>query len=120
MTDPRYTDPRYNEPRGTDPRTADPLVVSRTTVREGGTGVWGWIAGFAVLALIAFAIVAGWNNNPTTADNSPAATRAPITTGSSAPVRNVTPPSTTGSGAASPTAPAPSAPSSPAPAPQQQ
>lgn len=121
MSDPRLSDPRYTDPRPTDPRTGDPLVVSRTTIRnEGAGGVWGWIAGFAVLALIAFAVVAGWNNStPNTASNAPASTSAPITTGNGAPVRNVTPPSTTGSGASSPmTNPAtPSAP--PARAPQQ-
>lgn len=93
MTDPRYT----------DPRNQDPLIVSNTSLRsEGGGGVWGWLAGLAVLALIAFAIVAGWNSGTTnTAANNPATSSAPATPGS-APMRNVTPPSTTGSGASSP------------------
>ena len=118
MTDPRFTDPRYSDSRPANPRTADPLIVTPTPVREGGGGVWGWIAGFAVLALIAFAVVAGWNNgSPNTAANMPASTQAPITTGNGAPVRNVTPPSTTGSGASSPmsTPATPSVPSAPAP-----
>lgn len=94
MTDPRYT----------DPRNQDPLIVSNTSLRsESVGGIWGWLAGLAVLALIAFAIVAGWNSGPTdTAANSPATSSAPATPGSGAPVRNVTPPSTTGSGSTSP------------------
>ena len=38
--------------------------------------MWGWIAGVAVLVLIGFLIIAGWNNNGTTASNgaSPSAT----------------------------------------------
>lgn len=115
MSDPRFTDPRYTDPRSADPRAADPLVVSQTTLRNEGGGIWGWIAGFAVLALVAFAVIAGWNTGPSnTAANSPASTQAPITTGNSAPVRNVTPPSTTGSGASSPTS-TPATPTAPAP-----
>jgi hypothetical protein len=90
MTDPRFTDPRYNDPR-TDP------VLSRDASIG---GVWGWIAGLAVLALIAFIVIAGWNGNPNTASNGP----APMTTGSTtgtAPMRMI-PPSTTGSGTTSP------------------
>jgi hypothetical protein len=94
MTDPRYT----------DPRNQDPLIVSNTSIRsESAGGIWGWLAGLAVLALIAFAVVAGWNSGPTdTAANNPATSSAPATPGSGAPMRNVTPPSTTGSGASSP------------------
>ena len=98
MTDPRFTDP--------DPRLSDPVV--RRDDNNGG--MWGWIAGVAVLVLIGFLIVAGWHNSGTTASNgaSPSAT---VTT----PVRPATPPSTTGSGSSStqPLTPAPS----PAPAP---
>jgi uncharacterized membrane protein len=97
MSDPRYTDPRYSDP-----------VLRR---EESAGGVWGWIAGLAVLALIAFMIVAGWNNNGsnTSADNR----ASPAVTGSSAP-RPM--PSTTGAGTLSPqpTTPAPA----PAPAPR--
>lgn len=92
MTDPRFTDPR-NDP------------VLRSDERVGG--MWGWIAGLAVLALIAFVLVAGWNSNPNTASNGP----APVTTGS-APMR-ISPLSTTGSGT---TSPQPAVPT-PAPAP---
>jgi hypothetical protein len=82
MSDPRFTDPRLSDP-----------VLRRD---EGVGGTWGWIAGLAVLALIAFVIIAGWNSNQNTAnDNSP-----PATTGSA--TRNINPPSTTGSGSMSP------------------
>lgn len=94
MTDPRYT----------DPRNQDPLIVPNASLRsESSGGIWGWIAGLTVLALVAFAIVAGWNSGPTnTAANNPATSSAPMTPGSGAPMRNVTPPSTTGSGSSSP------------------
>jgi ABC-type phosphate transport system substrate-binding protein len=67
--------------------------------------MWGWIAGVAVLLLIGFLIIAGWNNNPNTAStgSSPTAT----TSG--------TAPSTTGSGSTSPKPMAPAAPMAPAP-----
>lgn len=108
MSDPRFTDPRYSDARSSDP------VLRRD---ESVGGVWGWIAGLAVLALIAFVVIAGWNSSgDNTASNNP----PPMTTGSApsgAPMRNVTPPSTTGSGS---TSPAPMAPSpAPAPAPRQ-
>ena len=90
MTDPRYTDPR-NDP------------VLRDDANIGGT--WGWIAGLAILALIAFVVVAGWNSDRQTANSDPA---APISTGSAPP--RAMPPSTTGSGATSPQ------PATPAPA----
>jgi len=86
MTDPRFTDPRN-----------DPVI------RDEPVGAWGWIAGLAVLALVAFVLIAGYNSNPNTASNNP----APVTTGS-APMRGLTPsPSTTGSGTTSPQPPAP-------------
>jgi len=96
MTDPRFTDPRYSDPQLSDP------VIRRD---ESVGGMWGWIAGVAVLLLIGFLIVAGWNNNSNTArsGSSPTATS-----------RTATPPSTTGSGSASPK-PFTPAPSTPAP-----
>ena len=68
MTDPRFTDPRYNDPRLSDP------VLRRDDSAAGG--MWGWIAGVAVLLLIGFLIIAGWNNNRNTASSgsSPTAT----------------------------------------------
>ena len=97
MTDPRFTDPRYS-----DPRLSDPVIRRDETTG----GLWGWIAGVAVVLLIGFLIVAGWNNNGSnTASSGP----TPTATTSTLP-RNVTTPSTTGSGspAAVPLTPAPS------------
>jgi hypothetical protein len=99
MSDPRFTDPR-NDPR-------------LTPSSESAGGVWGWVAGLAVVALIAFIIIAGWNSSTNTAANNPGMSPAPVTTGS-APVRNVTPPTTTGSGATSPRPAAPQPVSPPA------
>lgn len=97
MSDPRFTDPRTSDPQLSDP-------VLRRDDRSGG--VWGWVAGIAVLALVAFVLVAGWNGaQQNTAGNTTVS--PPMTTGSSAP--RATPPSTTGSGATSP-APAPLSP----------
>jgi hypothetical protein len=87
MTDPRYTDPRYSDPRLSDP------VLRR---EEGVGGPWGWIAGIAIIALIAFIVIAGWNGNSNTANNN----TAPATTGSMS--RGINPPTTTGSGSSSP------------------
>ncbi len=113
MTALRLTDPRFTNPQSSDPNYAPPTPLRN----ESAGGVWGWIAGLAVVALIAFVVIAGWNNAATnTADTAPAVNPAPITTGSGAPIRNVTPQSTTGSGSTSPmtnpntmTNPAPSA-----------
>jgi hypothetical protein len=97
MTDPRFTDP--------DPRLSDPVLRRDETAG----GMWGWIAGVAVLLLIGFLVVAGWNSNNTTARSG----SSPSTTAST-PARPASPPSTTpsttGSGTSSPqpAAPAPS------------
>ena len=96
MSDPRYTDPRLSDP-----------VIRRD---QSVGGVWGWIAGLAVVALIAFVVIAGWNSNGTTASNSP--NSSPVATGSP-PVRTG-PPTTTGSGTTSPQ-PMPPQPATPAP-----
>jgi hypothetical protein len=93
MSDPRYSDPRLSDP------------VLRRDEAVGGT--WGWIAGVAVLGLIAFLLFAGWNGNSNTADNN----ASPVAAGS-APRSG--PPTTTGSGSTSPN---PLAPSRPAPQP---
>jgi hypothetical protein len=95
MTDPRFTDPRYNDPRLSDP------VLRRDDSAAGG--MWGWIAGVAVLLLIGFLIIAGWNNNPNTASSG------------SSPTTSGTAPSTTGSGSTSPKPATPAAPMAPAP-----
>ncbi len=92
MTDPRFTDPRLNDPRN------DPNVIQTAPLRDESTGgVWGWVAGLVVVALIAFVVLAGWNNASDTTASNP----TPVATGN-APVRNVTPPNTTGSGSTSP------------------
>jgi hypothetical protein len=106
MSDPRLTDPKWNDP--VDPRLNDPVLRRDTN----GDGAWGWIAGVAVLLLIGFILVAGWNSS---GDNTAANNQPPVTTGST-PMRNVTPPSTTGSGSTSPMPPSPSAaPANPTP-----
>ncbi len=91
MTDPRYTDPRQTDP-----------VLARD---ESAGGVWGWVAGLAILALIAFVVIAGWNSERNTANNGPGTT--------STATRSMPGPSTTGSGSS---APQPMTPSTPAPA----
>ncbi len=97
------TDPRN------DPRLSDP--VSRRPDSVGG--MWGWIAGIAVLVLIAIILIAGWNSNTHTASTVPSATTGSAT----APIPN-TPlasrphPATTG---AAPMAPHPATPATPAP-----
>ena len=77
MSDPRYTDPRLNDPAN------DPLHVP-PPARDSGGAVWGWIAGIAVVVLIAFVLIGGWNGGSTnqTASNPAASTTgsAPIST----------------------------------------
>jgi hypothetical protein len=99
MTDPRYTDPRDRDPQFSEP-------VSRRDQRVGN--FWGWIAGIAVVVLIAFILIAGWNSNKNLAGNAP-----PATIGSA--TRTVPPPTTTGQGAPMPIKPATPAPPAPAP-----
>ena len=77
MTDPRFTDPRLSDP-----------VVRRDESAAGG--MWGWIAGVAVLLLIGFLIIAGWNNNTNTASSGSSTT----TSSSTAP--RMTPPADNG------------------------
>ncbi|MDO9413011.1 MAG: hypothetical protein Q7T81_10605 [Pseudolabrys sp.] len=121
MSDPRYTDQRLDDPRNTDPNFIQPGLQPALREESSG-GVWGWVAGLAVVALIAFVVLAGWNNGGTeNSASAPGANPAPLTTTNSGPVRNVTPPSTTGSGSTSPmtnpapsAAPAPAAPAAPA------
>ena len=91
MTDPRFTD---------DPRLNDPVIRRDENVG----GMWSWVAGVALLLLIGFMIVAGYNHNSNTASSGSYSTAA----------RTATPPSTTGSGSSSPQ-PITPAPSTPAP-----
>jgi hypothetical protein len=92
------SDPRF------DPRLSDP--VERRPDTSGG--MWGWIAGIAVVVLIAIILIAGWNSNKNTASNAPA-----VTTGSAPMSSPMSPPSTTGSAPSS----SPMAPTAPPPAP---
>ena len=88
MTDPRQNDPRYEDPLpgGSDPRA-----------NRGNAAIWGWVAGIAVVILIAFILAAGWNNNVRTA------TRIPRAAGVATPTTHtVPPPVTTGSGGSAP------------------
>ena len=107
------SDPRFTDPRNSDPRLSDPVLRQD----EPAAGIWGWVAGLAVLALIAFVVVAGWNNSDrNTASNAP----PPVTTGANAPAtapRTMPPPSTTGSGSSWPMMPSAPAPSTPAQSP---
>lgn len=81
MSDPRYTDPRLSDP-----------VLRRD---EGVGGPWGWIAGIAVVVLIGFLVIMGWNSSSNTASNNSTAPGATA-------MQPANPPATTGSGAASP------------------
>ena len=93
MSDPRYTDPRLSDP------------VLR---RDDAVGrPWSWLAGIAVIAMIAFLVIVGWNSSNHTASNN----SSPATTGSA--MRPLTPPATTGSGAGSPQPLPPAAPRTP-------
>ena len=78
MSDPRYTDPRLSDPP--HERFSDP-VLRRSD--SSGDRVWGWIAGVAVIILIGFIVVAGWNNHSNTASTAPSATTG---SGASAPM----------------------------------
>ena len=75
------SDPRFEQ------RLSDP--VERRPDTSGG--MWGWVAGIAVVVLIAIILIAGWNSNQTTASNTPSATTG------SAPMSSPMTPSTTGS-----------------------
>ena len=91
MSDPRYTDPRLSDPvlRHTDPRLSDPVLRRDETIG----GPWSWVAGIAVIALVAFLVIIGANSNSNTASNNAAP--------ASSAMRQVGPPATTGSGAGS-------------------
>ena len=84
MSDPRYSDQRYGNSQFSDPAGRHDSNVG---------GIWGWVAGIVVVALIAIFLIAGGHGiNQNTANNAPAAP------GASTPMRNVTPQGTTGMG----------------------
>lgn len=87
MTDPRNTDPRRQDVQFSDP-------VRRRD--EGADRMWGWIAGLAVVVLLIFIVIVGWNvGGPDTASN--------------VPLRNAPAATTTGQGPATPPARSPAA-----------
>lgn len=71
---------------------SDPRYEPRLSERRPNTGMWGWIAGIAVLVLIAIILIAGWNSDSNTASNAP-----PATTGSATAPVTAPPSSNTGS-----------------------
>ncbi len=81
MTDPRHPKSGYNDP---------PPVNTNLRRDRGNVTMWGWVAGIAVVILIAFILAAGWNSNTQTASKAP-----PTTTGSGAATQTVPPPATT-------------------------
>ncbi len=82
MSNPRFTNPRSPDPIA---GPTDPLLRDRAEPERTGGAMWGWIAGIAVLLLIAFILVGGWGwggrSATDTAANAPAPTTAPGTTG---------------------------------------
>jgi len=63
MSDPLYTKPRYSESQFSEP-------VGRRSDSVGGT--WGWVAGIAVIVLIALFLIAGSHGINTNTANLPA------------------------------------------------
>jgi|SwirhisoilCB2_FD_contig_61_1631914_length_582_multi_2_in_0_out_0_2 hypothetical protein len=99
MSDPRFSDdPRFTSPEQRmreerlDP-TLDPIERERS-----GGAVWGWVAGIAVLVLIAFVLIGGWGGGGS--NNTASNNRTPATTTGSAP--SAPAPATTGSAPSAP------------------
>jgi hypothetical protein len=95
MSDPRFTESVTPDPI---PRPADPRLGEHEEVERAGGAMWGWIAGIALVVLIAFVLIGGWGaadrSSTNTAANTPSApASAPSTTGAG------------GNGAAPPAAP---------------
>ncbi len=104
------SDPRLNDPRFDTRPTHDPALQESEIQRPGSSSTWAWVGGIAAAILIAVLVMGNWHTGndagtPVTANN-PAITSP----AGAPPARNVTPPSTTGSGATSPMAPAPATP----------
>lgn len=102
------SDPRLNDPRLDDTRS-DPVLQGSA----GSGSTWAWVGGIAAVVLIAILALGNWHTGtdtgtPVTANNPPMS--SPAGSAGTPPVRNVTPPTTTGSGATAPTPPAQPAP----------
>ena len=81
MSDPYFTDPHDHEPRWGDPYDTS------------SGGIWSWVAGIVVVAMISFFLIVGGERiNQNTASN----TLAPI--GTRSPTENATQQGTTGMG----------------------
>ena len=99
-------DPHLNDPRYSDAPLSDPVLRRDESI----SGPRSWIAGVAEVLLIAFMVIVGWHSSR----NNTASRSAPAKSGSA--MRQMDPPSTTGSGAGSPQplTPAPTPPTPPA------
>lgn len=104
MSDPRLNDPRF------DTRPSDPSLRGAA----GSSPTWAWIGGIAAVILIAILVLGNWHTGTDTGTPVTANDPAVTSPAGTPPARNVTPPTTTGSGALSPTQNRP-APAQPAP-----
>ena len=107
MTD--YRDPNYRDPARRESRDPDVPVDSESW----SSATWGWIAGFAVVALVLiFAFSSGRDANRSATDSA----NPPVTTGQGS--SPMAPPAGINTGAPTMNRPAPApAPAAPAPAP---
>jgi hypothetical protein len=71
-----------------DPRFEQSLSDPVERRPESAGGMWGWIAGIAVVVLIAIILIAGWNSTETGVSSAPPA----ATTGSAPSSSPMTPP----------------------------
>lgn len=110
MSDPRLNDPRFDPPP-TDPTFRDSTLRDPALRRrESSTSTWAWVGGIAAVILIAILVMGNWHTGTDTGTPVTAKDPAVTSPAGSPPVRNVTPPTTTGSGATAPMTPAPATP----------